>query len=121
MMTEEPLTLAALIRREQDRNGSSYMDIAKASGLSKAKVGQLADPKLTHQIRPETIRRLAKGLRLPLDVVQRAAMVTAGVADGSGVVDTKSDRISIIAARLADLDDATLDTVERMIDGLADR
>lgn len=120
-MTEQPLTLADLIRREQDRTGVSYMGIAKASGLSKAKVGQLASPSIKHQIRPETIRRLAVGLRLPLDVVQRAAMVTAGVADENGVIDTKADRIAILSTRLAELDDATLDTVERMIDGLAPR
>lgn len=107
------LNLAALIRREQDNTGASYMDIAKRSGLSKAKIGQLADPKSKYQVRSETVAKLAKGLGLPLHVVQRAAMVTAGIADDETGRDA---RIDLIASQLVLLDEKMLDTVAAMID-----
>ncbi|GAA4680086.1 hypothetical protein [Nocardioides nanhaiensis] len=111
--TTTGLSLAALIRREQDNSGASYMDIAKRSGLSKAKIGQLADASSRYQVRSETVQKLAAGLRLPLHVVQRAAMVTAGISDDTGGRDA---RIDLIASQLAELDDALLDVVAAMVD-----
>ncbi|MCY4726738.1 hypothetical protein NYO98_10650 [Nocardioides sp. STR2] len=116
MSTDLPptLNLAALIRREQDNTGASYMDIAKRSGLSKAKIGQLADPASRHQVRGETLVKLAEGLRLPLPVVRRAAMVTAGISDESE--GGQNARIELIASQLALLDETTLETIAAMID-----
>ena len=118
-MTDQPLDLAALIRREQDSTGHSYADIARASGLSKAKIGQLADRKMKYQVRADTLRKLATGLRLPYAVVQRAAMVTAGITDPADA--STDDRISLILARLEKLPPDVLDTVETMIDAIAAR
>lgn len=110
---DAPLSIAALIRREQDTSGASYMDIARATGLSKAKIGQMADPETRHQVRPETIEKLAKGLRLPVNVVRRAALVTAGITDPkeSG----KAGRVELLAYELGTLDERTLGIVEAMI------
>lgn len=110
--SEAPDNLAALIRREQDATGASYADIAKRAGLSKAKVGQIADPGSTHQVRPDTIEKLAVGLRLPLSVVRRAALVTAGVADHA---DPRTSRIELLCAQLERLDDADLELFEAMV------
>lgn len=107
-----PDNLAALVRREQDNTGASYADIAKRAGLSKAKIGQIADPTSRYQLRPDTIEKLAVGLRLPVQVVRRAALVTAGVADHP---DPRSARIELIVHQLAQLDDDTLTLIEAMV------
>jgi hypothetical protein len=111
----EPTTLAGLIRRERDINGSSYGDIAKRTGLSKAKIGQLADPDSRFQVRHETIEKLALGLRLPMVVVQRAALATAGISDAG---DARTARIDVLANLLESLDDDTLVMVEAMLEAL---
>lgn len=109
----EPTTLAGLIRRERDINGSSYSDIAKRTGLSKAKIGQLADPDSRFQVRHETIEKLALGLRLPLVTVQRAALATAGITDADNV---RTTRIDVLANLLEQLDDDTLRLIEAMLE-----
>jgi transcriptional regulator with XRE-family HTH domain len=115
---ESPDNLAALVRREQDQSGASYADIAKRSGLSKAKIGQIADPTSRYQLRPETIEKLATGLRLPLPVVRRAALVTAGVAEHH---DPRTARTELIVHMLDQLDDDTLAMVEAMVSTAARR
>lgn len=114
-MAEDSISLAELIRREQDNTGASYMDIARRTGLSKAKIGQLADPRSRYQVRSDTIEKLATGLGLPVRVVKRAALVTAGIGGGDDG-DGKDSRIELISSRLALLDDAMLDTVAAMVD-----
>lgn len=113
-MNDKGLSLADLIRRERDASGASYMDIAKRSGLSKAKIGQLAMPDSRYQVRADTIEKLAVGLRLPIGVVQRAAMVTAGIADGEG--GSRSAQVELMVAQLLELDDRALDMIAAMID-----
>lgn len=112
------LSIAALIRREQDSSGASYMDIAKATGLSKAKIGQMADPETHHQVRPDTIEKLATGLRLPLNVVRRAALVTAGITPGD---EGNEGRVELLAYELTRLDERTFGIVEAMIRAAADK
>lgn len=109
---DAPDNLAALIRREQDATGASYADIAKRAGISKARVGQIADPRSKHQIRPDTIEKLAVGLRLPLSVVRRAALVTAGVAEHG---DPRTTRIELLVSQLERLSDADLELFEAMV------
>jgi transcriptional regulator with XRE-family HTH domain len=105
--------LAGLIRREQDA-GKSLNDIAKASGLSKAKIGQIADPDSRYQVRAETIQKLARGLRLPVSVVQRAALITAGIADPDQV--SRGTQVDLIVHTLSGLNDEDLDLVEAMVE-----
>lgn len=109
----DPTTLAGLIQREKDINGSSYSDIARKTGLSKAKIGQLADHNSRFQVRPETLEKIALGLHLPLVVVQRAALATAGITPGE---DNRAARIDILARLLDELDDPTLEVVEAMLE-----
>jgi transcriptional regulator with XRE-family HTH domain len=109
----EPTTLAGLIRRERDINGLSYSDIARRTGLSKAKIGQLADADSRFQVRHETIEKLALGLHLPLVVVQRAALATAGITDADN---PRAARIDVLAHLLDELDDDTLVLIEAMLE-----
>lgn len=111
----DPTTIAGLIQREQDINGSSYSDIARKTGISKSKIGQLANPRSQFQVRSGTLEKLALGLRLPLVVVQRAALATAGVVPGE---DNRETRIDIIARLMYQLDDSTLEMVEAMLEAI---
>lgn len=110
------VSLADLIRDHCARTGDSYSDLARASGLSKARIGQLAHvTDAPAQPRQETIEKLAKALRLPVRIVQAAAMVTAGVSPGDVGTD---QRIALLAAQLADLDPVTLRYVEVCVGAL---
>lgn len=107
--------LAGLIRREQENTGASYADIAKRTGLSKAKIGQLAErnPTKRYQVRADTIEKLSLGLRLPLVVVQRAALVTAGVA---GEDAERTNHLDLLVSQLERLDPKTLDLISALVD-----
>lgn len=107
------LTVAELIRRHQDATRESYNDIAKRGDLSKPKVGEAATRTNRQQLRPETIYKLAKGLRLPVRVVQRAALATAGLDDPDSPM---SPEIELIAARLQTLDPRTVRLIGAMVD-----
>lgn len=113
---DAPLALSDLIRQHCQRTGDSYADIARAAGLSKARIGQLALTETPAMPRHETIVKLSNALRLPLRVVQSAAMVTAGVSPQETSAD---DRIALIAAHLAELDEVALHHVELFVGVLA--
>ena len=112
------VNLAALIRQHQAATGQSYGDIAKASGLSKAKIGQLATVGSPHMPRAETIEKLARGLRLPLAVVQRAAMSSGGLMPKDQEPD---ERLALLTARLRALSSDDLERVELFVQALAGR
>ena len=106
-------TLADLIRDHQDRTGDSFGDIARRTGLSKAKIGQLARPENTYLVRQETLHKLARGLSLPFATVERASLGTAGFADREV---QQADRVHRIAERLAEFDDDTLRLIADLVE-----
>ncbi|QOI67680.1 immunity repressor [Arthrobacter phage Orcanus] len=112
----EQITLAELIRQHQDKTGDSYATIAHRAGLSKAKIGQLANLTQPHMPRIDTIEKVALGLRLPIRVVQQAAMASAGILP-AGDYDT-DQRIDLILTELRELDPDQLDTAARLIKAL---
>ena len=116
-MTERK-TLADLIRDHQASTHDSYSDIARKSGLSKAKIGQLAREGGAHAPRIETIEKLATGLRLPLVVVKAAAMATAGISDG---VEDEGLDTAIMVDRYKRLPPADQRTVRDLVDSLHKR
>lgn len=109
------LTLAELIHRHQDETGDSYATIAHRAGLSKAKIGQLASATQPHMPRLDTIEKMAAGLKLPLRIVQQAAMASAGLTPDS--YDTEQ-HIDLIVSQLRALDPDQLDTASRLISAL---
>lgn len=121
-MADEPtgddrrMNLGDLVRLRQTEQGWSYQDIATRSGLSKAKVGQFARAAQPHMPRAETLRRLAVGLQLPLNVVQAAAMVSAGIDEtGEGGV---QQRVALVVAHLRDMPASDLELVEHLVGAL---
>ncbi|MGO4143827.1 hypothetical protein AB4Y77_01970 [Paenarthrobacter sp. YAF11_1] len=114
-MTEQ-ITLAELIRQHQEKTGDSYSQIAIRSGLSKAKIGQLGSKNgQLHMPRIDTIEKLASGLRLPLHIVQQAAMASAGVLPESY---SENQEIDLIVAQLRELSPDQLATAARLIQAL---
>lgn len=111
-----PQTLSSLIRSHQDATGDSYSDIAKRAGLSKAKVGQLAIQDQPHMPRVDTIQKLADGLNLPLRIVQRSAMASAGITppDDDGVTEEE-----LLAVKISRLPERERQIVRRMVDSLS--
>lgn len=104
--------LADLIREHQDATGDSYNDIAKRSGLSKPKIGQLAQRgPMLHMPRAETLEKLAVGLDLPLHIVQAAALVTAGVV----APEISEPDISMLVVRYRELPDDYKEIVRDMV------
>lgn len=112
------LTLADLIRQHQDATGESYAEIAKRGGLSKAKVGQLAMREQHHMPRVDTVEKLARALRLPLKVVQRAAMASAGITPKGDDDPTPGD---VLAARINMLSKTEREIVAVFVDALCAR
>jgi transcriptional regulator with XRE-family HTH domain len=113
-----PVTLSDLIRSHQDRTGESYATIARRAELSKAKIGQLANTTQNHMPRVDTLERLAKGIGVPLRVIQQAAMASAGITpeDYSG-----EQRLDLVVAALRDLSNDDLETVFAVIQSLTSR
>ncbi|AYN56852.1 immunity repressor [Arthrobacter phage Andrew] len=114
-MAAAHITLAELIRQHQDKTGDSYAVIARRAGLSKAKIGQLANVDQPHMPRIDTIEKVAAGLQLPLRVVQQAAMASAGITPDD--YDTEQ-RVDLIVAKLRELPPDQLDTAARLIEAL---
>lgn len=113
-----PLSLSELIKKHQEDTGDSYQDIANKAGLSKAKIGQFADPDYTQGARLDTLHKLATALRQPIRTVDLAARVTAG----QDVTDSGPDpRIEMITHQLERLNERDLSTVEIIVSSLVNR
>ena len=72
--------LSTLINEYLRTNNLSQTDLVKASGLSRARISQLALGQGESVPRASTLEKLAKGLKLPLSVVQEAALMDSGIA-----------------------------------------
>lgn len=116
MSTEDkPLTLSDIIRQHQDRTGDSYSMVAARCGLSKAKIGQLANHTQKNMPRAYTLEALAMGLKLPLKMIQQAAMASAGITpEGTG----GEQRIDALVALLKELTPEDLETASIILQGL---
>lgn len=112
------LAIADLIQQHCQRTGDSYSDLARASGLSKARIGQLALTGTPAMPRHETLVKLSKALKLPLAVIQSAAMVSAGVSPDS---ESPDQRIALLVAHIADLPEVDLEYVETFVSALVAR
>lgn len=111
----ERITLAELIRQHQSKTGDSYATIAQRAGLSKAKIGQLASTDQPHMPRVDTIEKIAAGLKLPIRVVQQAAMASAGITPDNYDAE---QQIDLIVSYLRELNPTQLDIAARLIRAL---
>lgn len=112
-----PKTIRDLVLEHIDRTGDSYGQIAKKTGLSKPLIGILATGTKPRTFRPDTIEKLATGLRLPVDLVSRAASASAGIP--ADEPDSRDDA-RIITELLDHLPDAELAMLRIMVQALAD-
>lgn len=119
-MNATPKTIRDLLREHIDRTGDSYQDIATKTGLSKPLIGAIMANTKPRSYRPATVDKLAAGLRLPADVMHRAAAASAGMA--VTLPDTPADRddARFVVELLEHLDDPTLHTVRVIVQALVD-
>jgi transcriptional regulator with XRE-family HTH domain len=118
MPTQHLITLSDLIRQHQERTGESYSDIARRAELSKAKIGQLATTKQNHMPRADTIERIAKGIGLPVRVIQQAALASAGIMPQEYSVE---QRVDFLAGILRGFSQDDLETCAAVITALKER
>jgi transcriptional regulator with XRE-family HTH domain len=109
-------TLADLIREHQEHTGDSYADMARKTGISKAKIGQLARPENTYLVRQETLNKLAHGLSLPIATVQRASLGTAGFTNREV---QRTDTLRSITDRLEELSPDDVALIADLVESVA--
>jgi transcriptional regulator with XRE-family HTH domain len=72
--------LQQMMKQRLGAQGWSYGDVARLGGLPRSTVHHLATTEhLARMPQPATLERLARGLKLPLDVVRRAAAEACGI------------------------------------------
>lgn len=74
-MTNE---LAKLIEDVKRSTGDSYAEIADRAGMPRSTVHKLAKTDLVGLPKQDTLARLARGLKVPVEVVTRAAQASTG-------------------------------------------
>lgn len=116
-----PKTLRDLVREHIDRTGDSYQAIAKKTGLSKPLIGVLVNSTEPRAYRSDTIEKLSTGLRLPVDVVTRAAAASAGMNVDEPVTRSSREDARIITELLDDLTDDELHTLRIMVRAIAEQ
>jgi transcriptional regulator with XRE-family HTH domain len=119
-MNPAPKTLRDLVREHIDRTGDSYQTIAKKTGLSKPLIGILATSTAPRAYRAETVEKIATGLRLPLDLVTRAAAASAGMTIDEPDTPSGREDARVIAGLLDDLTDDELATLRAMVRAVAE-
>lgn len=106
-----PKTLAQLITEHRDRTGDTYADIARAAGISRGRISQIALGD-TGMPSAATVRGLATALGLSDRIVRDAAYATAGITSR---VSDASTRIELITARLHDLTPGDLEVIDDLV------
>jgi transcriptional regulator with XRE-family HTH domain len=112
--------LQRLIRSRMEELGLTYLEVGKRGGLPKPTVYALAN-KTEHRAPPraDTLRRLAKGLDLPLDLVRACAAEAAGfhLEDIPTTLESEGN-LRIVAATFEKLDKQRQRTAARMMQAL---
>lgn len=104
--------LQRLIRDYRDETGESYEDIARRAGMSSRTVQALATRERSgkHLPRPDTLAKLAKGLRVSEAIVRQAA----GYEREDVVIqDVERRDLRMLVAVSAELDEERLDALLR--------
>ncbi|HEX7352521.1 hypothetical protein [Brachybacterium sp.] len=116
-----PKNLRDLVRDHIDRTGDSYAQIAQKTGLSKPLIGAIMTVQDHRSYRSETVEKIARGLRLPVDMVSRAAAVSAGMEVDARHEASDREDARVITEALEVLTDEELATLRVMVQALADR
>lgn len=114
-------SLAELIQQHIDRTGESYTQIAERGKISRANVHRLATETGQSMPRKATLEGLARGLRLPPNVIRRAALVTAGAGDVDDPDAPRSAAMERLTSAADALTDDDLDLLRSIAELLEDR
>lgn len=114
-------SLAELIQQHIDRTGESYTQIAERGKISRANVHRLATETGQSMPRKATLEGLARGLRLPPNVIRRAALVTAGAGDVDDPDAPRSAAMERLTSAADVLTDDDLDLLRSIAELLEDR
>lgn len=91
-----PHALAELVRHTLDTQGASYGDVQRRGGIPKATIAKLATGPLTRSPKPETLVGLARGLSLPVSVIQAAVAEALGYSKQENVDDATRDVVAML-------------------------
>lgn len=115
-VTEQPITLRDLLIRHRDQTGDSYREIARRTGLSPAKIGQLMEPTPAWEPTPATLTKLAEGLGIPLTTLYAARAASMGQPVGEQA--RRTQIASLIVGHVDQLEQRDLEAVEAMLAAL---
>jgi len=104
--------IARLIAQYRERTGSTYADLAAATGLTRGYFGYLLNTPPPHYVKPSTLQRISDGTGIPLLELFAAAAQSAGYADTSPPLPS---RVAMLAEQIARLDSRSLLIVESMV------
>lgn len=113
--------LAELIQQHIDRTGESYTQISERGKISRANVHRLATETGQSMPRKATLEGLATGLRLPPNVIRRAALVTAGTGDVDEPDAARSAAMERLTSATDNLNQDDLDLLRAIAQLLEDR
>ncbi|WP_354644627.1 helix-turn-helix domain-containing protein [Kitasatospora camelliae] len=116
--------LQQMMKRQLDEHGWSYGDVARLGGLPRSTVHHLATAdRLARMPQPTTLERLARGLKLPLDAVRRAAAESCGIhLYTEGAPDTPHDpEVATLIASVRQLSAADRRHVAVLVESLLKR
>lgn len=116
--------LARLILGRKEELGLTWDEIAERGEFSSHTIVYQLAMKTEHKMVPrsDTLRRVAKALNLPMDVIQRAAIEAAGFSYRNEDIPTTlgaSDDLRIVAAVFGQLDDNDRTVIRRMVETYA--
>lgn len=109
--------LTRLIRNRMQDLDYTFHDVARAGGFpSHSTVSQIMYREMKMSPRPETLRKLAKALQVPLDVVKVAAAQAAGIQH-SEITTTldAADDTRIVVAHMQELTDEQRREIARYV------
>jgi transcriptional regulator with XRE-family HTH domain len=109
--------LARLLVDYRDRTGDSYTELARKTGITRGFFGYLINKEPPLMVAPETVRKLADGLGIPLDVVRSAALASSGLSPDTQAADLP-EPVALIAEQMRGLSDHQLEIVAGVVQGL---
>lgn len=109
-------TLPTLLQDRRNELGLSYSELGDLTGIPKATLAWIASQgDRTFTIDPDRVPALARGLKLPIDDVQLAAIESAGLMPSALSTTSRAHMLSSALERLTDEDWRIVRTLVRRL------